>query len=702
MVEKAVNSLEILAPAGNFACVEAAVQNGADAIYLGYGSFHARQNAANFTREELFSATEYCRVRGVKVYATLNTLLTDRELSQAAELVRELLEAGVDAVLVQDLGVLRMVRMVAPTLPVHASTQMGIHSLDGIRQAHALGCTRVVLAREITREEITVICRASPIPVEVFVHGSLCLCHSGGCYMSAVIGERSGNRGLCAGPCRLPYSFEGRPSDSFPLSLKDLSLLPKLRELRDIGVAAVKIEGRMKRPEYVAVVTRTIADALVHDRVVEDDEMRTLARIFSRQGFTDGYYTRNIGSKMFGVRQPDTPVTDGKSNAHLSGRRIERQRVPVQFACVLKSGQPALLGVKDDNNRTVTVSGVIPDSAVDLPLSSAQVNTQLYKTGGTPYLCTEARSEVGKGLSLPLSAINAMRREALDKLTGLRKIPKTHVPEEYKPGIKYLNRKEPPVLTVQVTRASQITDSLLALKPALLYVPLWELIEHEAQLVPLMAQGVPFAAVLPRICTDRESRTVESMLARAAELGIKDSLLGNLGQFALCRAHGMTLRGDFGLNAFNSQALKTFKHMGLRSVTLSFELNLPQIRDISHNMDTELIVYGRLPLMISENCLIKNHYGRCSCENASELTDRTGARFPVLRTFKCRNVIYNTRKLFLADRQEEYRQIGLWGTRLLFTTENPRECVRVTERYLGTDSYEPNGYTRGLYFRSVQ
>jgi putative protease len=350
----------------------------------------------------------------------------------------------------------------------------------------------------------------------------------------------------------------------------------------------------------------------------------------------------------------------------------------------------------------VTVRGLTPNPAYDHTLPEAMVNTQLYKTGGTPYRCVEARTEVGEGLSLPLSAINAMRREALDKLTALRRQPEKRTLGAFKPGLKYLTRKEPPLLTVQVTRAAQLTPELLALSPAAVYVPLWELVEQEDAVAPLLEAGVPLAAALPRVVGDHEARAVRDMLDKAAAMGVTGALVGNLGQLAMCRARGLALRGDFGLNAFNSQTLKTFKQMGLVSATLSFELNLAQIRDLSHCLDTELIVYGRLPLMLSENCLIKNRAGRCACENVNELTDRTGAVFPVLPTHGCHSVVYNARKLFLADRADDYRRLGLWAARLLFTTENPRECVQVAERYLGRGEYEPNGYTRGLYYRSVR
>ena len=281
--------LELLAPAGSMEAVAAAVQNGADAVYLGYGDFNARRNAKNFSEEEFAAAVSYCHLRGAKVYLTLNTLLTDRELPRAAEVAAQASAIGADAVLIQDLGVLRMRRQTAPDLPVHASTQMTLHNLDGVKMAADLGLTRAVLSRELSRDQIEYICQRAPIEIEVFAHGALCMCYSGQCFLSSVIGGRSGNRGLCAQPCRLKYGWMDK-ADAYPLSLKDLSLAGHLRELRRMGVACVKLEGRMKRPEYVAVVTGIYARAIKEDREPTEEELEQLRAAFSRQGFTQGYY----------------------------------------------------------------------------------------------------------------------------------------------------------------------------------------------------------------------------------------------------------------------------------------------------------------------------------------------------------------------------------------------------------------------------
>ena len=322
--------LELLAPAGSMEAVAAAVQNGADSVYLGYGDFNARRNAKNFTPEEAAAAVSYCHLRGTKVHLTLNTLLTDRELARAAEQAAHASRIGVDAVIVQDLGVARMLRQVAPDLPLHASTQMTVHSLDGVKACADLGFTRVVLGRELSRDQIAYICQHSPVEIEVFGHGALCMCWSGQCFLSSVIGGRSGNRGLCAQPCRLQYGWSGR-ADGYPLSLKDLSMARHLKELSDMGVACLKLEGRMKRPEYVAIVTGIYSRAIREGRDPGPEELETLERAFSRQGFTDGYYMGRPGPEMFGTRQEEKEPRELYAQARATYESGENRKEPVRL-----------------------------------------------------------------------------------------------------------------------------------------------------------------------------------------------------------------------------------------------------------------------------------------------------------------------------------------------------------------------------------
>ena len=693
--------LELLAPAGSPEAVTAAVQAGADAVYLGYGSFNARRNAKNFSEEEFAAAVSYCHLRGAKVYLTMNTLVTDRELPQAAQLARRASELGADAVLVQDLGVARMLRQTVPDLPLHASTQMTLHSLDGVKAAADLGMTRVVLARELGREEIAYICRSSPIEIEVFVHGALCMCYSGQCFFSSVVGGRSGNRGLCAQPCRLKYGWDGRARE-YPLSLKDLSLAGHLRELEEMGVACAKIEGRMKRPEYVAVVTAIYARAIREGRDPTAEELEQLRLAFSRQGFTDGYFTNRTGPEMFGVREKEEEPRELFQRARELYLKEEPRRAPVKLYAMVRRGEPAQVAAEDAEGRVAAVSGPVPEDAEHVALTREKVEGQISRTGGTPFSCESARAYVEEGLSLPLSALNALRRQALQELADRRlELPRRRQ-EEFHPGVRYENRRQPPVLTVSVRLAEQVTRELCALKPALLYLPAEEGAAHPEKVELALSMGVPVAAALPRVMFDRERDTVLDQLLRLRELGVTEALAGGWGMLPLARELGFTLRGDYGLGVYNSQTLKELKRLGFASATASFELKLAQIRDISKPVDIEMLVYGRLPLMLTQNCLIRTHTGRCTCENNNRLTDRKGEQFPVVKAFGCRSEILNSKKLFLADKAAEWKKIGLWAGRLMFTTENARECVQVLERYLGRGTYEPNDYTRGLYYRDVE
>lgn len=693
--------MELLAPAGSPEALTAAVQAGADAVYLGFGPLNARRNAKNFTREELEAGVAYCHLRGVKVYLTLNTLLTNRELPLAAETGAWASDLGIDAVLVQDLGVARLLRRTCPDLPLHASTQMTVHSLDGVRACADLGMTRVVLSRELSADAIADLCARSPVELEVFGHGALCMCYSGQCFLSAVLGGRSGNRGLCAQPCRLKYGW-GNKADGSPLSLKDMSLAGHLRELRKMGVACVKIEGRMKRPEYVAVVTGIYARAIREGREPTAEELEQLRSAFSRDGFTDGYFLGQTGPEMFGTRQDEAEPRELFTQARATYESGENRKEPVRMYAMLRRGEPAQVAVQDAQEHLASVTGPVPEEAVNVPLTREKVEGQLSRTGGTPFSCEKVTVHVDEGLSLPLSALNALRRQALEELGRQRTALPERRCEPFRPGVRYENRKQPPVYTLSVRAAEQVSPELLRLAPALLYLPAGEGAAHPEVVEQAQKAGVRVAALLPRICTDREAPALFQELERLRAMGVTDALAGTLDSARRAAELGFTLRGDYGLGVFNGQTLKELKRLGFRSATLSFELKLAQIRDLSKCLDTELITYGRLPLMLMENCIIRNRTGSCGCQNTNILTDRKGARFPVVSAPGCRNELLNSQKLFLADRAADYRRIGLWAQRLLFTTENPRECVQVAQRYLEQGSWTPNEYTRGLYYRDVE
>ena len=694
--------MELLAPAGSMEALRAAVCNGADAVYLGADTFNARINARNFSAADLQEAVVYCHVRGVKVHLTLNTLVLDREMPRAAELIRLAASCGVDAFIVQDLGMVSLCRQLAPDVPIHASTQMSIHSVEGGLEAAALGCSRVVLARELPAEEIAHICKKSPVEIEVFVHGALCMCYSGQCYLSSVIGRRSGNRGQCAQPCRLPYGYGRFESTRYPLSLKDNCLAGELDELRRMGVASIKIEGRMKRPEYVAIVTRAYRTVLNGGKLMPSD-LQELETAFSRQGFTDGYFRGQTGSDMFGRRQEGEDTADLFASARATYEQGEPQRIGVRFYAMIRRGEPAQLAVEDPDGNLCRTRGPVPEQAVYRSLTPQDLEQQLKKTGGTPYLCTAVRSSLDPDLMLPASAINAMRRDVIAELTAKRGRAAPARLNAYDEPPRYDGIAGEPQLTIAVRTAGQITSRMLSMKPTVLYVPLSELAEHP-DLPQRVSVETQLAAILPRVIWSGELAPVARQLRTVYEMGVRQVLAGNLGQLHIARAAGFAVRGDFGLNIVNSRAMRYLREQGLDSQLLSFELTLPQIRDISKAVPAELLIYGRLPLMLMENCVMKNRTGICACQTGTvRLVDRVGEEFPIVKDpGTCRNVLLNGKKLYLLDKKDALRGMGLWALRLQFTTENPGEIDKVLMDYQGRAVFDAGSYTRGLYSRGVE
>ena len=692
--------IELLAPAGSMDALRAAVQNGANAVYLGCGPFNARQSAKNFTPQTLKDAVKYCHIRGVDVHLTLNTLASDKEIPQVADLIRHAASCCVDAFIVQDLGIVQLCRQIAPHIAVHGSTQMTVQSLAGVQMCAAMGIRRVVLSRELSREEIRYICSHSPIEIEIFAHGALCMCYSGQCYMSAMIGGRSGNRGRCAQPCRQSYGYTHWES-KYPLSLKDNCLVHYLQELEEMGVASIKLEGRMKRPEYVATVTAVYRKALDEGQVTKP-MMEALMTAFNRQGFTDGYYTHRINRKMFGIREDTKEDPEWLQAARNSYEAGETQLVDISFRGVV-SVDGSSLSATDPEGRTCQVTGPMPELARNVPLTGQALAQRIAKTGGTPYRCVEVRTHVDPGLTISAAAVNAMRRDVLNQLTALRARREEHPIRKPAPIPNYKGPKGIPGLTIQITSRDQLTPKLVNTETTMLYVPIHILMEDSNLLQTLVHRG-RVAAVLPRIVHDGELPKLQHDMAVLNEMGIRDVLVGNLGLLIPARDAKMRIHGDFGLNIYNSASINVLRDLQLASATLSFEMTLPQIRDISKGVNAELIAYGRLPLMVTEHCLMKNRTGECSCHTGSaKLTDKTGAEFPIIKDGNtCRSVLLNGKKLSWLDRQDDLARLGLWAVRLYFTTENPREVDRVLNEYLNPEGFDPGACTRGLYLRGVE
>ena len=692
--------MELLSPAGSFDALIAAVQAGADAVYMGFGAFNARRSAKNFTDEEFASAVSYCHLRGVRVFLTLNTLLTDRELVQAADALKKASAMGVDAILVQDWGLLALAREMVPDVPLHASTQMSLFTLGGANEAAALGMERVVLARELSRHEVREICAGCPAEIEVFVHGALCMCYSGQCEMSAVVGERSGNRGACAQPCRLPYGVNGPCRNGHPLSLKDANLSAYLAEMDEMGVACLKLEGRMKRPEYVAVVTGIYRRLIDEKRRPTAEESRQLELAFSRSGFTDGYWQGRKGPQMFGTRPENAPESQelfAKARERYENGR-ENRKIPVNLRLLVRRNEPVRLSGACAVHRGVAIAmgtGAVPEEARNRAVTEEELRQRLSKTGGTVFTADRVEIELDEGLMVPASAVNSLRRELLDELAARRtdlparrELPAPPLPDAPEGA-------ESMAFTCSVRKAEQVTAALLAETPAAVYVPVEEL----DRLDPALDwNGVELCAVLPRVFRTADEALLRQTLERHPEAA--SAAVGNLGHLPVVRGLDRTLRGDFGLNIFNSRALRFWQEQGLASATVSFELRWQQIRDLKKYIPCEAIVYGRLPLMVTENCVTRCSVG-CTHGAGSVLTDRTGAQFPVTCGYGCRCEIQNSRTLFLADKPE-MRQCGLAYGRLRFTTEAPEQCVTVLRRHRQGGDWTPEDLTRGLFYRGVE
>ena len=686
--------MELLAPAGSREALAAAVQNGADAVYMGLGSFNARRSARNFTDEDFADAVAYCHLHGVRVYLTLNTLLTDRELPEAAEVLRKASAWGVDAVLVQDWGLWQLARLVAPDQPLHASTQMSLHTLSGAKLAAELGMERVVLARELSARDTEVICRSCGAEVEVFAHGALCMCYSGQCAMSAMIGGRSGNRGTCAQPCRLPYSIGEKTG--YLLSLKDNNLARYLGQMEQMGVACVKLEGRMKRPEYVAAVTGIYRRLLDEKRPPNGQEQAQLEKAFSRSGFTDGYWLGRRGAQMFGMRPENArwPEDWFAQVRKTYENGAENRPLTVDFTCRVAAGKPTELTATLADGRSITVSGAVPEAARNRSLTPEELRARLQKTGGTAFVCRRADISLEDGLMLSAGSVNALRREALEGLRALltcpperRVFPTPALPEtdEAHTGA--------PALTASVTYAHQLTREL-AQSVAYLYLPLSLLDEVD---LDAYAGCTKLCAVLPRIFRTEDEGEFRRILQAHPQLAAV--AVSNLGHLPIVAGLGLEVRGDLGMNVFNSRSLLFLRELGLQSVTVSAELRHQQIRDLRKYLPCEAVVYGRLPLMITENCPLRCA-GQCGRGAGGVLTDRTGAAFPVLCGHGCRSEIQNSKTLFLADKPE-WQRCALHWARLRFTTETAEECLAALRRYQGQGGYAPADFTRGLFYRGV-
>ena len=675
---------EILAPVGSYEMLVAAVRSGADAVYLGASDFNARRNAQNFSEEELKQAIEYCHICGVKVYLTLNTVLRQKELETAIECAKQAAEFGVDAFIIADLGIAKLLKEALPEIPLHASTQMTVHSLAALPLLKKMGFSRVVLSREMDKKSITEFCKKAKelsIETELFIHGALCMCMSGQCYLSSVLGGRSGNRGICAQPCRLPFTVQN--GTGHDLSLKDLSLMDYLEELSKIGVDSFKIEGRMKRPEYVAAAVTTAKGVLGKKDVAK---LRLdLQQIFSRSGFTDGYYTDKTGKNMFGIRTKEDVKNTASVYRNLHELyRAELQTVPLSLKAELFK-EATKLTVSDGIN-TVVVTGLGAEEAINKPADYDYLYRTLTKFGGTPYYCESFEAEIGEGLTTSASGLNALRREAVEELSATRskaKPVKYNKLELAKPS----KRIKQPQLLLQFAKVERIPENLP--KNATVILP----IETDFSKITLSS---PVWAHMPRGILNNEKKYSE-LLQQAKQNGIKTVLCGTLSAMSLCLENGLEPFADFSFNVMNNYSVEQLKSLGATGVVLSFENTLKTAELISNEILTALITYGHLPLMLTRNCPNRNGEGCNACGGEAEMTDRKGESFKIV----CRNgfsELLNGIPLYMGDRQKETEICDYHLLR--FTTENVNEVSEVLGLYLNGKPY-PKQYTRGLYYKDI-
>lgn len=673
-----MSGTEILAPAGSLESLKAAVNCGADAVYIGGKQFSARQNAANFDNAELKQAADLCHLHNIKIYLTVNTIIFDNQVNEFAEFIKNAANAGIDAFIVQDFGAAEIIRNIVPDANIHGSTQMTIHSVKGAQLLKELGFKRVVISRELTEKQIQEIC-STGIETEVFVHGALCMCMSGQCYLSSLIGQRSANRGFCAQPCRLPYSVYKNPQFN-GLSLKDLSLVNHLQKLSDIGVFSLKIEGRMKRPEYVAAAVCACRQSLNG----QTPDMALLRSIFSRSGFTDGYFTGKF-SNMFGSREKEDVIAAKDILPDIRKKYShEKKSGKLDFYAEIKKDNPVKLTVSDDCD-SVTVTGEIPETAIKKPIDFTYLERQLSKLGGTIYQFGNLNADIDDGLSLSAKTINALRRNAVEAL-NLKSI-KRNTPEYICVPLDIgLENKIESLKEIRVRISNQ--NQLDAVSEAdRIIIPTNVFLNNRYE-------NISKIIIEPPRFIYNEAE-IFGVLKKCKSLGAEHLMCSNPAYIKIGKELGFKLHGDFGLNTANSYSLNFLKKMNFEDTVLSFEMKLKQISSLRKAISTGIIAYGYLPVMLTKNCPIKNEVG---CEKYKKIIfDRTGRANKIVCHGNYTEIL-NAQALYLADRLEDLKNISF--ITLYFTDEGPDEIKKIIDEYRFGYSAKDN-ITRGLYYRGV-
>ena len=686
-------NIEILAPVGSEEMLRAAVFSGADAVYLGFSGFNARTGAGNFDADSLQEAVRFCHARGVAMHVALNTTVYGTELPALEQAIRAVAASGADAVICQDLAVATLIGKIAPQLPRHGSTQMSVHTLQGALELKELGFTRVVLARELSLPEVEHITKHCGIETECFVHGALCMCVSGQCYMSAFLGGRSGNRGSCAGPCRLPFEAnalpEGKPGRLHHLSLKDNSAIDKLDKLQALGVASAKIEGRLRTPEYVAAAV----SACLAGREGRAYDRDLLKNAFSRSGFTSGYLDGKIDGTMFGVRsEADAEQTKKTLPMLRELYRRERSRVPVQMKLEIEEGGEKLTVTDADGNKAFAYGDAEPQPARTDPTES--LNRSLTKTGGTPFAAEKITVEMDGGpWFIPGSAVNELRRDALEALLKKREVLRPWPVHEAEPDALPL-RTLPPrrTLRARFERWEQVPERALdGVEYLILPIAQADRVPREWRAKTLLE--------LPRVMFGALEQDTARRIAATQDAGFAGYEVSNIAHLRLCR--GLPMTGGFGLNITNNVAAQFYAEQGLFSLLILPEVKDSDIASIAPTRNgkpvpTGVMIYGHMPLMLTRACPLQNIHDCAHCDKTGVLTDRKAKKFPVRCGLGVRT-IYNPVPIYMGDKPGALAvDYGV----AYFTLESREKAAQILDSIRTHAPFEGD-FTRGLYFKGT-
>ncbi len=682
---------ELLAPAGKMDALIAAVQNGADAVYIGEQSFSARKNAANFTWEEVGEAVRYCHIRGVKVYLALNTLVAENELQLLEDSVIKASEKGVDALIIQDVGAAKIAHTVCPDMPLHASTQLTASNVYDVQELLKHGFTRVVLSRELSKKEIRHIYDVTGAEIEAFAHGALCISFSGKCLMSSFIGGRSGNRGICAQPCRQCYSSSKKKG--YLLSPRDLCLANELEKMHNAGVVSFKIEGRMKSPEYVATVTRMYRKYLDSFLPLTSEDEKKLEKIFVRgDGFTKAYFAGENTPEIMNYSISNDNLSSRADEEVLKEARLsfregaENKKIPVDASLKINYNVPSTLMLSDGYN-SVTSCGAIGERAERVALTEERAKTQIGKMGQTPFTLAGFRFIADDNITLPVSELNSLRREAITLLENKRAQVKERKTYAFEYPKEEQKRTKRPYIAVQIRTKEQF-EAAQGADRVLVPVSLWDKITPDKRCCVL----------LPQVVLDEKE--IETQLAKIPSCYA--AYASTPGMISLAKKDGRKVYADWGVNIYNSVAANYFANE-CDGITLSVELSLAEIKKITKktHASCEIVCHGYQTVMTSRACLIRGITGKCDCSNPVTIKDKTGAQFVILGDSDSHlNTVLNSRPTFMADKMKDIQNSGADGVRLVFTTETGDETKNTISMYSGeTDVTKPRLYTRGYFLK---